>query len=192
MRGLGSTGRAAFASIVAVLLTGMAVLLGAAPARAQDTFIQVTPNPARAGSRVALSGSCGDGNTVTATATSDAFGRVVLMPRDGMVTGNVTVPSSKRPGRYNVHLQCQNNRTADTTLTVTNLTPAQTPAPTMSPPPQGPNTGGGGTADEDGSDRLVLTGGLTTIGVGIALGLFALLRRRPETAVPRRSPGRVR
>lgn len=181
MRGLGYAARAAFASIAAVLMIGAAVLLGAAPAHAQgDTFVQVTPNPARAGSRVAITAGCGDANNVTATVTSDAFGRVVLMPRDGTLTGNVTIPSSKRPGRYNVNLQCQNNRTADTTLTVTNMTPAETASPveTMSPPERGPDTGGGGMAGARATEQLILTGGLTTIGLGAALGLFALLRRR--------------
>jgi hypothetical protein len=183
MRGLGYAGRAAFARVAAVLLVGAAVLLGAAPAHAQDTFVQVTPNPARAGSRVSITASCGDANNVTATVTSDAFGRVVLMPRDGTLTGNVTIPSSKRPGRYNVNLQCQNNRTANTTLTVTNVSPSETasPVPTMSPPARGPDTGGGGTAGGPGHDQLILTGGLTTMGLGVALGLFALLRRRAGT-----------
>ncbi|MEV1289702.1 hypothetical protein [Micromonospora sp. NPDC049679] len=190
MRGLGYGVRATFACVAAVLLVGATVLLGAAPAHAQDTFVQVTPNPARAGTRVALTASCGDANNVTATVTSDAFGRVMLLPRDGTLRGNVTIPSSKRPGRYNVNLQCQNNRTANTTLTVTNVTPTETasPTPTMSPPERGPNAGGGGMAGPGGEDRLILAGGLTTMGLGVALGLFALVRHRAGTAPIRRRP----
>lgn len=176
---LGKAGRAAFAPLAAAPLVAAAVLLGAEPAYAGETFIHVSPNPARAGTRIGINASCGDANNETAAATSDAFGRVVLMPRDGTLTGNVTIPSSKKPGRYNVHLQCQNNRTADTTLTISDMTPEpEFPTETMSPPPHGPATGGGGAADAFGDDRLILTGGLTTMGIGLALGVFALLRRR--------------
>lgn len=182
MRRLGSTGRAALP--LAAALSVAAALLGATPAHAGDTFVQVTPNPAHAGSRVAIHASCGDGNTVTAAVTSEAFGRVVVMPRDGVLVGHVTIPASKKPGRYNVHLQCQNERTADSPLTITDGTPAPTETPiiTMSPPEKGPETGGGGTASSFGDDRLLLTGGLTTAGFGLALGALALMRRRAATS----------
>ena len=101
---LGQAGRAAFAPLAAAPLVAAAVLLGAEPAYAGETFVHVSPNPARAGTRIGINASCGDANNETAAATSDAFGRVVLMPRDGTLTGNVTIPSSKKPGRYNVHL----------------------------------------------------------------------------------------
>ena len=181
MRSLGLKGRAA---VLAAALSGAAALLNAAPAHAGDTFVQVTPNPARSGTRVAIHASCGDANTVTAAVTSEAFGRVVLMPRDGTHVGNVTIPASKKPGRDNVHLECQNNRTADSPLTITNITPfeEETPIITMSPPEKGPETGGGGTAGTFGDDRLILTGGLTTMGFGLALGAFALMRRRAATS----------
>jgi hypothetical protein len=138
----------------------------AAPLAAGNTFVEVNPNTAEAGSRVNIRASCDDGNNRQANVQSDAFGRVMLRPDNGFLTGAVTIPGSKPPGTYGVNLTCQNNNTANTTLTVVN----------MSKPSQGPATGGGGTAG-GGARPMVLAGGLAAIVVGVGVGLVARHRR---------------
>ncbi|HEY0698564.1 MAG TPA: hypothetical protein VGD43_12230, partial [Micromonospora sp.] len=65
-------------------------LLGAGPAVAGNTFVEVTPNTAEPGSQVNLRANCADGNNRQAMVQSDAFGRVVLRPDNGFLTGRVT------------------------------------------------------------------------------------------------------
>ncbi len=137
------------------------VLVGAGPVRAgENTFVEVTPNPAQAGSRVDIRASCDNTNERQATVHSDAFGRVVLRPDNGFLNGQVTIPGSKEPGDYRVDLRCDNGGTAHTTLTVLN----------MQQPTKGPATGGGGTAGGTGSYLLI--GGVVAVGLAVGFGFF--------------------
>ncbi|MEU4713076.1 hypothetical protein AB0F73_05355 [Micromonospora purpureochromogenes] len=148
------------------------VLATATPARAgENTFVEVTPNTAQAGTRVSIRASCDNANNQQATVRSDAFGRVVLRPDNGFLTGAVTIPGNKQPGDYPVDLRCANGNTASTTLTVLN----------MAQPTKGPATGGGGTADGRGAGSLLLVGGLAVVTVVAGLGMFSGSRRRAGT-----------
>lgn len=155
--------------IAAALLTG-ALLGGATPVLAgPNTFVEVTPNTAQAGTRVNIRASCENNNNQQATVQSDAFGRVVLRPDNGFLTGAVTIPGGKAPGTYGVNLSCQNGNTATTSLTVVNMGQGS----------QGPAAGGGGTAGGLGGS-LVLAGGLGIVALGAGFGLLGLVRRRVE------------
>nr|MDT0662303.1 hypothetical protein [Micromonospora sp. DSM 115978] len=160
------------------LLAGTTLLAGAAPAAAarsqnqnqpQNTFVEVTPSTAQAGARVSLRANCDNSNTSQATVDSDAFGRVMLQPDNGFLTGSVTIPGSKAPGTYGVNLKCQNGNSATTTLTVVN----------MSKPSQGPATGGGGLAG-GGPSAFALAGGAAVIALVGGLWLVGMRRARTE------------
>ncbi|MDG4829111.1 hypothetical protein O7627_07305 [Solwaraspora sp. WMMD1047] len=154
-----------------------ATLLPAGPALAeaqtqnqpQNTFVEVTPSTAQAGARVSLRANCDNSNTEQATVDSDAFGRVILRPDNGFLTGAVTIPGSRAPGSYGVNLKCQNGSTATTTLTVVN----------MSKPSQGPATGGGGTAG-GGLSPFALAGGAGVLALVGGLWLVGMRRARTE------------
>lgn len=142
----------------------------AAPAWAgPNTFVEVTPNTAQVGTRVNLRASCDNANNQQATVQSDAFGRVIVRPDNGFLTGSVTIPGNKAPGPYAVNLHCPNNDRATTTLTVVN----------MSQGSQGPATGGGGTAGGM-AGPLIVVGGLGIVALGVGFGLFGRQRRRSE------------
>ncbi|MFF5175119.1 hypothetical protein ACFY3U_21120 [Micromonospora sp. NPDC000089] len=150
-------------------LVGAMVLAAATPARAGDNvFVEVTPNSVQAGSRVTVRASCDGANNKQAEVHSDAFGRVMLRPNNGFLTGAVTVPGNKEPGDYTVDLRCSNGNTASTMLTVLN----------MAQPSKGPATGGGGTAGGRGVGSLLLVGGLAVVAVVAGLGVFGPGRRR--------------
>ncbi|MDG4764569.1 hypothetical protein O7632_10710 [Solwaraspora sp. WMMD406] len=160
-------------SVAAALLLGAGtVAIGSTPAHAGSTYVEADPSTVQAGGRVTIRASCGDDNSSQATVESDAFGRVIVTPEQGVLTGAVTVPGSKRPGRYPVDLQCQNGNTATNTLTVTGT----------AHPTRGPDAGGGGTASAGtgvgGSAFLV--GGIAAVGLGAGIGLMALRRRRAD------------
>ncbi|MEV0732983.1 hypothetical protein [Polymorphospora sp. NPDC050346] len=164
IRRLVSRTRTALAVTVATVCA--VLLLGAPAALAQTVRIDLNPPTVQAGNRVGITASCGD-NLNQARVESDAFGQVILQPENGVLTGAVTVPGSKAPGNYNVHLTCANGSTADTNLNVINQTR----------PTQGPAAGGGGMAGGlDG--RTVLIGGLATLALGAGLALATARRRR--------------
>jgi hypothetical protein len=169
MPGLRFVARAISAGVAAAALTGAPALPGAAAARAGNVFVEVTPNTVQAGDRVNIRASCDDGNNRQANVQSDAFGRVMVRPDNGFLTGAVTIPGGKAPGAYGVNLTCQNGNTATTTLNVVN----------MAKPSQGPAAGGGGTASGEISP-LILAGGLATIAIGAAIGLLGMRRRGTE------------
>ncbi|MFR9779437.1 hypothetical protein ACL02O_25695 [Micromonospora sp. MS34] len=159
MRGL--VAHRARSAVLSVLgLVAAFVLTTVTPARAgENVFVEVTPNSAQAGTRVSIRASC-DNNDRQAQVTSDAFGRVMLRPDNGFLTGAVTIPGNKAPGDYPVDLKCSNGRTASTTLTVLN----------MAQPSKGPATGGGGTAGGRGAGSLLLVGGLVAVAVVAGVG----------------------
>lgn len=155
MRGLLSR-RARSAALSVLGLVAAFVLIGVSPARAgENVFVEVTPNSAQAGTRVSIRASCENSNNRQAQVNSDAFGRVVLRPDNGFLTGAVTIPGNKAPGDYPVNLTCSNGNTASTMLTVLN----------MAQPSKGPATGGGGTAGGRGAGSLLLVGGLVAVAV---------------------------
>ena len=146
-------------------LLAVFVLVGAEPVRAgENTFVEVTPNPAQAGTRVDIRASCDNTNNRQATVHSDAFGRVVLRPDNGFLNGQVTIPGSKEPGDYRVDLRCDNGNTAHTTLTVLN----------MQQPTKGPATGAGGTAGGTGSYLLI--GGVVAVALAVGFGFLGSRR----------------
>ncbi|MBO4164952.1 hypothetical protein JQN83_29735 [Micromonospora sp. MMS20-R2-23] len=150
-------------------LVGAFVLMAAPAARAgENTFVEVTPNSAQAGTRVTVRANCDNANNQQATVHSDAFGRVVLRPGNGFLTGAVTIPGNKQAGDYPVDLRCANGNTASTMLTVLN----------MAQPSKGPATGGGGMAGDRGAGSLLLVGGLAVVAVVAGLGVFGGNRRR--------------
>ncbi|MFE9954045.1 hypothetical protein [Micromonospora sp. NPDC005299] len=159
MRGLLSH-RTLWAVLGLLGLVAAFVLTTASPVRAgENVFVEVTPNSVQAGSRVSIRASC-DNNDRQAQVTSDAFGRVMLRPDNGFLTGAVTIPGNKAPGDYPVNLDCSNGKTASTMLTVLN----------MAQPSKGPATGGGGTAGGRGAGSLLLVGGLVAVAVVAGVG----------------------
>ncbi|MGC5020612.1 hypothetical protein [Micromonospora sp. DT47] len=171
MRGLSAYHRAFSAVLATFALVGAFVLATVTPAQAgENVFVEVTPNSAQAGTRVSIRASCDNANNRQADVHSDAFGRVMLRPKDGFLTGAVTIPGNKQPGDYPVDLRCSNGNTASTVLTVLN----------MAQPSKGPATGGGGTAGR-GAGSLLLIGGLAVVAVVAGLGVFGGGRRRTGT-----------
>ncbi len=160
MRGLVS--HRALSAVLGVLgLVAAFVLMTVGPARAgENVFVEVTPNPAQAGTRVSIRASCDNANNRQAEVNSDAFGRVMLRPDNGFLTGAVTIPSNKPAGDFPVDLRCANGQTASTVLTVLN----------MAQPSKGPATGGGGTAGGRGVGSLLLIGGLVAVAVAAGAG----------------------
>lgn len=136
-----------------------------AGAQGREVFVQVTPSTVQAGEQVEIQASC-DGNNEAATVRSDAFGRTTVSPNNGMLTGVATIPDRTAPNTFNVVLTCPNRATANTTLTVVNMSKAT----------RGPATGAGGTAGGTVSP-LVLTGGLGAVAVGAGLALVVRARR---------------
>ncbi|MFC4016382.1 hypothetical protein ACFOW4_00235 [Micromonospora sp. GCM10011542] len=159
----------ALSAVLTVLgLVGAFVLMSVTPVYAgENTFVEVTPNSAQAGSRVTIKASCDNNNDKQATVHSDAFGRVMLRPDNGFLTESVTIPGSKEAGDYPVELRCDNGQTASTKLTVLN----------MASPSKGPATGGGGTAGGRGTGALLLLGGVAMVGAAVALGMAGNRRR---------------
>jgi len=157
--------RTFFVAATAAAMTGAFALPAAAAARGAEVFVEVTPSTVQAGDQVEIQGSC-DGNDRQASVRSDAFGRASLRPDNGLLTGTATIPDRKPPGTFDVVLTCRNNATANTTLTVVNMSKAT----------RGPATGGGGTAGGSVSP-LVLTGGLGAVAVGAGVALIVRGRR---------------
>lgn len=154
----------------ALVAAGTTVLAGPTPAAHADTvFIEVNPSTILAGYQVALRGSCG-ANPNTAKATSKAFGTVTLNPEKGFLLGDATIPSSTKPAGYSVRLACASGSTATTTLWVISAS---------SKPTKGPNTGGGFLANQGGgTGTAMIASGLTAVGAGGVLAVWAARRRR--------------
>jgi hypothetical protein len=157
--------RAIFIAATAAAMTGIPAAQAAAAERGAEVFVEVTPNTVQAGDQVTIQASC-DGNDRMASVRSDAFGRAEVQPNNGLLNGTARVPERKPPGTYDVVLTCRNNATANTTLTVVNMSKAT----------RGPATGGGGTAGGSVSP-FVLTGGLGVVAVGAGVALILRGRR---------------
>jgi hypothetical protein len=168
MSDVSTVGRLLVTAACAAVLVGAPAAVATGPAAAgTNTFVEVTPSTAQAGTRVNLRASCDNGNNQQATVTSDAFGRIVVRPDNGFLTGSVTIPGNRAPGSYAVNLNCPNGNTANTTLHVVN----------MSQGTQGPAAGAGGTAGGS-AGFLALVGGVGIMAVGAGIGLLSLRRRR--------------
>lgn len=161
--------------LAALLLALGGVLVGAAPAVAGDTSLNLTPETVQAGYVVGLEADCTD-NSKSATVESDAFGTVTVQPQGDRLTGEALVPATTAAGEYPVKLNCTGTEFAMDSLTVVSAVQ----------PTRGPATGFGGTAG--GGGTLLLTGGIAAILVGAAVGLAAM-RRRAGTGT---GAGRVR
>ncbi|MFV2012714.1 MULTISPECIES: hypothetical protein [unclassified Micromonospora] len=150
-----------------VTLAVIGGLLGAAPARAADVFVDLNPSTVESGYLVGIRASCTD-NTAPATVESDAFGSVEVRPQFEELTAAVTVPAETEAGSYRVRLTCPDDRSAATTLYV--LDPTR--------PSRGPATGFGGTAGDDGAGGLLTGVGVVALAAGAVLGVLTLRRRR--------------
>ncbi|MEE6259116.1 hypothetical protein [Plantactinospora sonchi] len=163
--------RVALSAVVSAASVALAgILLGAAPARAADVFVQVNPSTVEAGFMVGIKASCRT-NTQPATVESPAFGSVTVQPQAGFLTAVVTVPEKTSADTYRVRLSCPDGGSASTRLMVVGATR----------PSRGPATGFGGTAGDD-PGRLLVVGGLVTTTLGALLGLVAVRRRRRPAA----------
>jgi hypothetical protein len=172
------TGRLTGARLGLVAVLGLGgVLLGPAPARAADVFVQVNPSTVQAGFLTGIRASCAD-NSRPATVESQAFGTVTVQPQDGALTAAALVPDRTKEGTYRVKLSCPDGKSAATNLIVV----------AAGRPTRGPATGFGGTAGDNAGGWLV-TGGIAATAVGLLLGLVALRRRDGS---PRTSPVRGR
>lgn len=177
------TRRAAAVPVVVLAATG--ALLFAAPARAADVYVQLTPSTVEAGYLVGIRASCRS-NWHPATVESEAFGSVTVHPQDGFLTGTATVPAQTRSGTYRVKLHCPEGPSASTMLTVTAARHSPHPQPPPRPnPSRGPATGFGGTAGGPDVGALLLPGGLGLTVAGLSLAMVAT-RRRSARAGPRR------
>lgn len=134
-------------------------------ARGTEVFVKVTPSTVQAGDQLSIQASCGT-NDRAASVRSDAFGQVSVRPDNGLLTGTATVPAGKAPDTYDLVLSCPNQTTANTTLTVVNMSKAT----------RGPATGAGGTARGTLSP-LLLTGGLGVVAAGAGVALIVRARR---------------
>ena len=106
--------------------------------------IEVTPSTIQAGFQVQIRASCGD-DLNPATARSRAFGEITLTPhhQSDQLIGSATIPTSTDPGDYQVDLRCANGSSARAELIVLG----------MARPTRGPDTGGGGTTGDAGSEE---------------------------------------
>jgi hypothetical protein len=150
-----------------LLAAAVAVSPALAGAAAAAPFVRVTPSTVQAGEQVEIQASC-DANKQEATVVSDAFGRVLVRPDNGVLTVRETVPTRTPPRSYEVALRCGSTTTesARTTLTVVN----------MSKPTQGPAAGAGGAAGGT-VPPLALTAVLGVIAAGAGVVLVVRARR---------------
>lgn len=168
--------------VAALALAGVAA--AAAPAQAGGVYVQVTPSSITAGYQLTIKASCGD-NTNDAEVRSAAFGAVTVHPYNGVLTAQVTVPSSQAAGGYDVTLTCRTGSSATTTLWVLNSTSSSggSTGETYYPSKYGPHTGGGflavGGQDTSTAARLWLAAGGAALVAGLGVAMYALRRRVP-------------
>jgi hypothetical protein len=155
-------------ALASALLTG--IVLGFTPMIASAAaLLVVNPSSIGAGFQVEVRAICGD-NVNPAFVNSRAFGAVTLVPNKGVLSANVTVPSSTRTGTYTVNLSCASGQKASTELDV--IGGGAPPNPN-----HGPHTGGGQMAAGMGG-KVTLYGGLGAIALGLGLWLVLGVRRR--------------
>lgn len=155
-------------ALASALLTGIVLAVTPVIASAAAVLV-VNPGSIGAGFQVEVRATCGD-NVNPAFVNSKAFGAVTLVPNKGVLSANVTVPSSTRSGTYTVNLSCASGQKASTKLDV--IGGGAPPNPN-----HGPRTGGGQMAAGMGG-KLTLYGGLGAIALGLGLWLVLGVRRR--------------
>lgn len=151
---------------VGVMATS-ATLAATAPAYASGEWIEVKPSTVQAGFAVTVTANCGD-NLTPAKISSEAFGEQLAVPRNGLLSADMTVSKDKKPGSFLVKVNCPNGRVATTKLHVL----------AMAAPPRGPDTGGGGLAGGINPGQGLLVAGLATLAAGGVLGFVRMRRRR--------------
>jgi hypothetical protein len=154
------------AMLAALTLSLSVLFLASTPASAASVFVETNPSTARAGDQVGIRASCTD-NLAAATVTSTPLGKLTVSPRYGFLTATVRVPTTTKPGDYQVSLKCPDGKTATSTLHVV----------AKVVPSRGPATGGGGTAPGRNAPALI-GGGLFAIAAGLMLAVVNLRRRR--------------
>jgi hypothetical protein len=142
----------------------------ATPASA-STILLITPMSVAPGFTVTISATCGD-NANSAFVSSNVFGSITLVPDNGKLSTNVTVPTGTRPGTYDVSLTCADGNVAHSKLTVLSHAPLITPNPQI-----GPATGGGEMSASTMA-RLGIMAGIVTIIAGISFWIASARRRR--------------
>jgi hypothetical protein len=98
-------------------------------------------------------------------------GQITLQPQPslGLLTSTATVKPDAAALTYRVVLDCPDTLLGGrTSLTIVK----------GNRPSHGPATGFGGTADDVSGSTMLLTGGLTALAAGLALGVVTLRRRR--------------
>jgi hypothetical protein len=156
--------RICVASIVSVL-----ALAACVPANASGVNVLVlSPSSIRAGFQIEVRATCLD-NLNTATVTSRVFGRLTLVPTDGVLMTAVTIPADTVTGTYTVSLSCASGGRSSAQLTVLDGSHPN--------PHHGPDTGGGEMGSTTAA-HLALMGGLGTLVAGIGIWLMTALRRR--------------
>lgn len=151
---------------VGVMATG-ATLAATAPAYAAGEWVEVKPSTVQVGFSVTVTANCDD-NLTPAKISSDAFGEQLALPRNGLLSADMTVPKDKKPGTFLVKVICPSGRVASTKLHVL----------AMAAPPRGPETGGGGLAGGTDPGQGLLVAGLATLVAGGVLGFIRVRRRR--------------
>jgi hypothetical protein len=154
------------AALAASIMGLFVLFLDAPAARAATIYLEINPSTVPAGDEVGLRASCDD-NLKSASASSSLFGTISLKPQYGLLTATVRVPSTAKPGDYQIELHCPDKSTS----------PAMLHVVAKVEPAQGPATGGGGTAPERYAPMLIGSG-LAVMTAGLALGLVTLRRRR--------------
>ena len=165
------------------LISALAVpMVGSATAAAASSSpVDITPNPATAGTATTFAVNCSSltsaGPASSATLIGTTLGLAEHIPMQASTHSNefvttVVLPSSIKAGSYQPDIDCSNGVTASSTLTVS--------------PGGGPATGDGSTATA--RDGTLTAAGLGLLGLGVLAG--ALLGGR-ALAARRRAAGRA-
>jgi hypothetical protein len=157
--------------VLASLAGSVAIVLGLAAPASAATILLITPSSVAPGFIVTISATCGD-NANPAFVNSDVFGSITLVPDNGKLHTNVTVPSDTRPATYTVTLTCASGQVTTSKLTVLSHAPLVTPNPNV-----GPATGGGELGASTAA-RLAIVAGIVAVIAGVVFFIVSVRRRR--------------
>lgn len=134
------------------------------------TVASVVPSTATPGSRVTFAVSCASPNTASATLSGQILGLPNQIPMDagaasGDFTITVTLPMHIQPATYRPQIDCADGTSTTAALTVTPF-----------PAAGGAQTGDGTTSTTRNTG--LTAGGVLLIGIGLAAGTLAVVRRR--------------
>jgi hypothetical protein len=163
---------AASAALIPALAGLIGLMLCAATAAAGSSApVDITPNPATAGTAATFAVNCSSltaaGPASSATLTGTTLGLPAHIPMQASTHSNefvttVVLPSSIKAGSYQPDIDCSNGVTASSTLTVS--------------PGGAPATGDGTTATA--RDGPLTAAGLGLLGGGLLCGGLLIARRR--------------